>query len=95
MNYTLWRTDHTDIRLVREIALGAEPRDVIERVFGPGRVDLPGSDPEADAAARLPAIETALYRYWRGLAARQMGGYPFRLGAIIGYLLSGINRRKK
>jgi len=87
VNYTLWRTDHTDIRLVREIALGAEPRDVIERVFGPGRVDLPAADTGADTAARLPAVETALHRYWRGLAERQTGGYPFRLGAIIGYLV--------
>jgi vacuolar-type H+-ATPase subunit C/Vma6 len=29
----------------------------------------------------------ALYRFWRGLARREMSGYPFKLGAILGYLV--------
>ncbi len=86
VNYTLWHTERTDTALVREIALGADPREVVDRAFGPGRVDL--SDLEGvTGEAVLPAMERALQRYWRGLARRAMGGYPFTLGALLGYLV--------
>jgi len=87
VNYTLWHTGRTDTSLIREIALGADPRYVVDRVFGPGRVDVSELAKFGDRAKQLPALETALYRHWRGLARRQMGGYPFTLGAIIGYLV--------
>ena len=87
VNYTLWHTIHTDADLVRTIALGATPGDIVTQIWGPHAVDL---SPLQDARAEpemLPRLEAALMRYWRGLAAQQTHGYPFRLGAILGYLI--------
>lgn len=90
VNFTLWRTDRTDANLVRRIALGADPQEIVDEVFGAGRIDVAGTGgPGAPGPreARLPALEMALTRYWWGLARREMGGYPFTLGAILGYLV--------
>lgn len=87
VNYTLWHTERTDTALIRRIALGAAPQDVVDQVFGAGRVDLSGLDGLQSPEARVPALEMALQRHWRGLARREMSGYPFKLGAIIGYLV--------
>lgn len=86
VNYTLWHTDRTDINLIRQIALGARPQDVIPRVFGERAVDLtPLRDLTGEAM--LPALETVLETYWICLARHALSGYPFGLGAILGYLV--------
>ncbi len=91
VNYTLWRTIRTDTALVREIALGADPHDVVARVWGPGAVDLSllqGIDLSCDAGSELlPRLELAFQRFWRRLALRELGGYPFGLGPVLGYLV--------
>lgn len=87
VNYTLWHTERTDAGLIREIALGADPLDVIPRVFGPGAVDVGALPASRDPAEWMHRLERALYEHWRRLALRQMGGYPFRLGTFLGYLV--------
>jgi V/A-type H+-transporting ATPase subunit C len=91
VNYTLWRTIRTDATLVREIALGADPRDILVRVWGPSAVDLSllqGISLSSDAStAILPRLELTLERFWRRLALRELEGYPFGLGAVLGYLV--------
>ena len=105
VNYTLWQTVRTDAAVVRDIALGAEPRDILLRVWGEGAFDpvllqsLGPSQGTMDAdvlhppdvlhpqASLLPRIELILRRYWMRLAEREMGGYPFKLGALLGYLV--------
>jgi V/A-type H+-transporting ATPase subunit C len=90
VNYTLWRAMRTDAALVREIALGAAPRDILVRVWG-SAVDLSllqGSDLSGDVGSELlPRLELTLQRFWRRLALRELGGYPFKLGTILGYLV--------
>ncbi len=86
VNYTMWHTERTDTRLIRAIALGAEPREVVDQVFGPGRVDLTALEGLRGEAV-MPALELALKGYWRELARREMGGYPFKMGTILGYLV--------
>ena len=99
VNYTLWQTVRTDTAVVRDIALGADPRDILLRVWGEGAFDpelLQSLGPslgmmDADVlhpqASLLPRIELILRRYWMRLAAREMGGYPFKLGTLLGYLV--------
>jgi len=87
VNYTLWHAERTDADLVREIALGAAPDDIVSRVFGPGSVALDLSLISRDATQWMHHLEMALHRYWRRLALREMGGYPFHLGALLGYLI--------
>lgn len=88
VNYTLWHTFKTDTALIRDIALGAHPREVLVRVFGEGALDLSVVDDYfQDEARGLMRLEMALERYWWRLARREMGGYPFRLGGILGYLV--------
>jgi len=88
VNYTLWHTERTDVGLIREIALGATPYDTVLRVFGRGKVDLELLEiAGSGGAATLPSLELSLYRYRWHLARQAMGGYPFSLGAIIGYLV--------
>ena len=90
VNYTLWRTIHTDADVIQAIALGAAPQEIVERVWGPDKVDLSALDGLDSEGAMIPALEMALLRHWRELAHQQMLGYPFRLGASLGYLvLSG------
>jgi V/A-type H+/Na+-transporting ATPase subunit C len=93
VNYTLWQTVRTGAALVRDIAMGANARDVLLRVWGEGVLDLsPLQELESaqgagDQAAWLPRIELILQRRWRELAMREMSGYPFKLGALLGYLV--------
>lgn len=86
VNYTLWHTWHTDANLVRDIALGASPREIVERIWGSWRVDVSLLEglPERQM---LPILETILERYWRGLAIKAMRGYPFGVGALLGYVI--------
>jgi vacuolar-type H+-ATPase subunit C/Vma6 len=91
VNYTLWHTVRTDTDLVRAIALGADPRDIISRVWGDRVLEQEfwpgaGQGPEGETSW-LPAMEMSLYRYWRKLARRELTGYPFRLGPTLGYLV--------
>ncbi len=87
VNYTLWHTDRTNTNLIREIALGASPRDVVLRVWGPEAVDVASMDTSDDDWKMLPVLELALMRYWRTLAKRALRGYPFTFGTILGYLV--------
>ncbi len=91
VNYTLWHTFRTDAALVREIALGADPREILTKVWGLGAVDLSllqDADLSADAGTGLlPRLELTLQRFWRRLALRELGGYPFGLGTVLGYLV--------
>jgi V/A-type H+-transporting ATPase subunit C len=86
VNYTLWRTYRTDINLVREIALGADPRDILYRVWGTA-IDLTLIESAGSDFQMMPKLELTLQRFWRNLASKEMGGYPFKLGSIIGYLV--------
>ena len=86
VNYTLWHTFRTDTNLVREIAMGADPRQVLPRILGES-LDLGEiGDFDRDEARGLLHLELTLERYWRRLALRESAGYPFRLGVILGYL---------
>lgn len=91
VNYTLWHTFHTDTMLVRDIALGADPRDILTRVWGQYALDLTPLDGwgprDADAARLMPQLELLLERLWRRLAMKQLAGYPFKLGATLSYLV--------
>ncbi len=91
VNYTLWHTFHTDTALVRDIALGADPRDILTRVWGRYDLDLTPLDGwgprDVDAARLMPQLELLLERLWRRLAWRQLAGYPFKLGATLSYLV--------
>jgi len=86
VNYTLWRTFRTDTALVRQIAMGADPRQILPKVVGPD-FDLEWlGDWEQDSARGLMRLEIALDRYCHREATKESAGYPFRLGAILGYL---------
>lgn len=87
VNYTLWRTFRTDTDLVRTIALGADPRAILERVWGAGAIDASLLDEATDDFELLSHLELTFQRHWYSLAAREMLGYPFGLGAILGYLV--------
>jgi len=88
VNYTLWHTERTDVALIREIALGAAPDDIVIRVFGRGKVEIEMLEMAGEAGTpTLPCLELSLHRYRWHLARKAMGGYPFSLGAIIGYLV--------
>jgi vacuolar-type H+-ATPase subunit C/Vma6 len=87
VNYTLWHTMRTDASLIREIALGATPLDVVSRVWGSRALDTSLFEQVEDEVQMLPALELALRRYWRHLAKRELSGFPFSLGAVLGYLV--------
>ena len=86
VNYTLWRTWHTDADLVRDIALGASPQDVVARIWGDWRVDLSPLEGLAEGQM-LPLLEKTLERYWRGLAVKAKRGFPFGMGVLLGYVI--------
>lgn len=88
VNYTMWRTFRTNTDLVREIALGADPRDILRRVWG-NTIDLRLLENAGSDVQMMPKLELTLERFWRSLAIREMGGYPFKLGSILGYLVLG------
>jgi vacuolar-type H+-ATPase subunit C/Vma6 len=87
INFTIWHTVHTDVALIQAIATGAPPAEIVERIWGPESVDLSPLDQVKTEAEQLPLLELALQRYWRGLAASAMTGYPFGLGPILGYVI--------
>jgi len=87
VNFTIWHTVHTNVALIQDIATGAPAIEIVERIWGPGTVDLSGLTPNASEADQLPELELALRRYWHGLARRAMQGYPFGLGQVLGYLI--------
>lgn len=87
VNFTIWHTVHTNVALIQDIATGAPAIEIVERIWGPGTVDLSGVTPNASEADQLPELELALRRYWHGLARRAMQGYPFGLGQVLGYLI--------
>lgn len=87
INYTLWHAIRTDTTLIRRIALGADPREVLAGLWGEGAVDLSRISASDSDVEMMPKLELALYQYWRRLAQREMTGYPFRLGVLLGYLI--------
>ena len=87
INYTLWHTIRTDTNLIRDIALGAGPRDILARVWGEDAFDLSLLEGVESQGQMMLGLEVTLNRYWRSLASRAMRGYPFRLGALLGYLV--------
>jgi V/A-type H+-transporting ATPase subunit C len=87
VNYTLWHTFRTDTNLIREIALGAPPEEVLERVWGRGTIDLSLLARATDEASMVTNLELTLERFWWRLARSAMGGYPFRLAGMLGYLV--------
>jgi V/A-type H+/Na+-transporting ATPase subunit C len=86
VNYTLWQTFRTDMLLVREIALGAAPSDILRRVWG-NAINLDLIESAGNDFQMMPKLELTLERFWRSIAVNEMGGYPFKLGSIIGYLV--------
>jgi len=86
VNYTMWHTFRTDTDLVRDIALGADPRTIIRRIWS-SAVDLSLLEGVNDPIQQMPALGLTLDRYWWGLASREMSGYPFKLGAVLGYVV--------
>ena len=87
VNYTLWHTFRTDTNLIRDIALGAPPEEVLERVWGRSTVDLSLLSQATDEASMVTNLELTLERFWWQLAHASMGGYPFQLGALLGYVV--------
>ncbi|MHB1295568.1 MAG: V-type ATPase subunit [Anaerolineae bacterium] len=85
VNYTLWHTLHTNTELIREIALGADPRDVLLQVWGEGTFDLSGLD-VSNLGTLMPEYELLLQRFWRRRVVREMSGYPFSLGYLLAYV---------
>lgn len=87
VNYTLWHTVHTDVDMIREIALGAHPGEIIERIWGDRAIDLAElAEFERNEARLLPRMELLLERYWRRLALRAVRNSPFHLGSVLGYV---------
>ena len=87
VNYTLWQAVRTDANLVRDIALGADPRSVLVRVWGEDVIDLsPFDDPDGEARM-VVRLELALQRHWWRLAKQRLGGYPLGLGILLAYLV--------
>lgn len=87
VNYTLWHTFRTDADLIRRIALGAPPADILVQVWGPqafSPADLAVLDGTPES---MPRLERVLLRLWRQRAQREMGGYPFKLGTLLGYVI--------
>jgi V/A-type H+-transporting ATPase subunit C len=87
VNYTLWRTFRTNADLIRRIALGAPPADILVEVWGqnafhPSELAALDSSPQM-----IPRLELTLQRLWRRVAQREMGGYPFKLGTLLGYVI--------
>jgi len=87
INYTLWHTPRTDTDLVRDIALGASPSDILTRVWGEGTFDLSFLEDIENEAQMMPGLELTLQRYWWTLANHAMSGYPFGLRALLGYIV--------
>jgi len=87
VNYTLWHTIRTDANLVRDIGLGAAASDILVRVWGENAFTPSTLESFGDESQMLPRLEFALLRYWRQRAENEMGGYPFKLGTILGYLV--------
>lgn len=87
INYTLWNTIRTDTDLIRDITLGASAPDILARVWGEGAFDLSSLEGAESEAEMMLELELILQRYWRSLAMRALGGYPFRLGTLLGYLV--------
>lgn len=87
VNYTMWHTFRTDVDLIQAIALGATPSDVIVRVWGRDAIDWALLDENTDEHLVVPKLEMVLMRYWRQLAVGASHGYPFRLGALLAYLI--------
>lgn len=87
VNYTLWQAVRTDANLVRDIALGADPKSIVVRVWGEGTVDLSPFDDAKNEAQMVLVLELALQRYWWGLAKRELAGYPLGLGCLLAYLV--------
>ncbi|MHB0856991.1 MAG: V-type ATPase subunit [Anaerolineae bacterium] len=86
VNYTLWHTLRTNTQLIREIALGADPRDVLAQVWGEGAFDLTALD-TSNLAGLIPQLELLLQRFWRQRVSREIGGYPFGLGNLLAYIV--------
>lgn len=87
VNYTIWHTFHTDVALIRSIALGATPIEVIQRVWGTHAVDYSPLMGLESAFEMMPMLETVLLRYWYRLARQMRHGFPFRIGVILAYLI--------
>lgn len=88
VNYTLWKTFRTDTTLIREIALGAPPDEILERLWGRGAVDLSLLERARDEASMVTLLELTLERFWWRLGRAAMRGYPFRLSTLLGYLVT-------
>jgi V/A-type H+/Na+-transporting ATPase subunit C len=87
VNYTLWQTLRTNMRVIRDIALGADPREILMRLWGESTIDLSLLRDFGPLPQMMPRLELTLYRHWRHLAERELAGYPFKLGALLGYLV--------
>ena len=87
VNFTLWHTVHTDASLIQTIAVGAAPEEIVRRIWGEGRVDLEALTEVDSDAEKVPLLELALLRFWRGLAVSAATGYRFGLGPILAYLI--------
>jgi V/A-type H+-transporting ATPase subunit C len=84
VGYTLQRGLRVDSEIVREIAAGAAPVDIVRRLWGdrlPGMAGIAAMSPRE----ALPALELAFRRYRHGMAWEALEGYPFRLGAVLAY----------
>lgn len=88
VNYTLWQTFRTDTNLIRDIALGARPEEILDRVWGRGTVDLSLLERAEEETSMVTMLELTLERFWWRLARASMRGYPFRLGMVLGYLVT-------
>jgi V/A-type H+-transporting ATPase subunit C len=88
VNYTLWHTVHTDVDMIREIALGADPREIVERIWGRDAIDLSQlADFGSNEVRLLPRMELLLERYWRRLALREVWSSALHFGAVLGYIV--------
>ncbi|MCD6518790.1 MAG: V-type ATPase subunit [Anaerolineae bacterium] len=86
VNYTIWHAVRTDTQIIQEIALGADPRDILVRIWGEEAFDL-SQLTGSDETRMLPKLELLLERFWRRLAQEALSGYPFKLGSLLGYLV--------
>lgn len=84
LSYTLQRRLRVNATVVRRIALGASPVEIVGEQWGER---LPDRERWADlpTAEALPALELALQRYLAGLAWNTLAGYSLHLGTVLAY----------
>jgi vacuolar-type H+-ATPase subunit C/Vma6 len=87
VNFTLWHTVHTDVSLIQTIAMGAQPDEIVRRIWSDDRVNLDPLSEVSSDAEMVPVLEMILLRFWSSLAQAAFQGYRFSLGTVLAYVI--------